>query len=215
MELVTAATLGNVAASVTVGKLGAVAVTTAEILSALDKTTTLHAEACGVMTEESLLAALKVSKARGEKIIFTNGCFDILHVGHVLYLEEAKRLGGRVIVGVNDDPSVARLKGPLRPINRLDDRMAVLAGLQAVDWVVPFSEDTPERLIKQISPHILVKGGDYQASLGEDLTKLPGAAYVLSQGGEVKLLSVKQYYSTTRMIEKIVMQNPELAMEPN
>jgi len=196
MDVVNSATLGNIAAGIAVGKLGAATVSLEELEWALGKEEVLPT---GIMTEEALVVALKACKAKGERIVFTNGCFDILHAGHVMYLEQAKRLGDRVIVAVNDNASVARLKGPTRPINTLEDRMNVLAGLRSVDWVVPFSDDTPERMIQHIAPDVLVKGGDYQ-----DLLALPGAQFVLSQGGEVKLLGLKEGCSTTRVIEAIV-----------
>lgn len=198
MPVIQAAKLSNIAAGIAVGKLGAATVTIPEISKALITITTEDAPTLGVMTEEALLAAIRISKARGEKIVFTNGCFDILHAGHVLYLEQAKRLGDRVIVAVNSDDSVKRLKGPTRPINTEEDRMSVLAGLKSVDWVVPFCEDTPERIIQEISPDVLVKGGDYH-----EVNKLPGAAYVLSQGGTVELLGLKEGRSTTKLINSI------------
>ena len=112
----------------------------------------------------------------------TNGCFDILHAGHVAYLEEAKSLGDRLIVAVNDDDSVRRLKGESRPVNALEDRMLVLAGLAAVDWVVPFADDTPAALIAALLPDVLVKGGDYRPE------EIAGAREVLENGGEVRRL---------------------------
>jgi len=115
----------------------------------------------GVLSLQQLQAAVEDARAQGERVVFTNGCFDILHAGHVSYLEQAREQGDRLIVAVNGDASVTRLKGPGRPINSVDRRMAVLAGLGAVDWVVSFSEDTPERLITLLKPDILVKGGDY------------------------------------------------------
>ena len=127
----------------------------------------------------------------------TNGCFDILHVGHVSYLEEAKGLGDRLVVAVNDDDSVRRLKGPKRPLNTLADRMSVLAGLAAVDWVVAFSEDTPERLIAALVPDVLVKGGDYKVE------EIAGAKKVLSNGGEVRILSLRDGHSSRRLIEEL------------
>jgi D-beta-D-heptose 7-phosphate kinase / D-beta-D-heptose 1-phosphate adenosyltransferase len=199
LDLVAAAHLGNIAAGISVAKLGAATVSLQEIQDAFGKTQKLPT---GVMTEEALLSAVRIAKANGEHIVFTNGCFDILHSGHVLYLEQAKRLGDRVIVAVNTDASVARLKGPTRPINSVEDRMAVLAGLRSVDWVVPFSEDTPERIIQRINPHVLVKGGDYQR-----VEELPGAQYVLSQGGKVQLLGIKEGCSTSRVIEKMMQQD--------
>lgn len=195
LDLVSAATLGNIAAGIVVGKFGAETVSTSELEAALGETKTLP---YGVMDEDDLISAVKMSKARGEKIVFTNGCFDILHAGHVMYLEQARTLGDRVIVAVNSNESVARLKGPERPINTLEDRMAVLAGLKSVDWVIPFTEDTPERVIQRLCPDVLVKGGDYN-----NIHALPGAKFVLSQGGEVKILGLKEGLSTTRVINNI------------
>jgi D-beta-D-heptose 7-phosphate kinase/D-beta-D-heptose 1-phosphate adenosyltransferase len=137
------------------------------------------------------------ARARGERIIMTNGCFDILHAGHVAYLEEAKTLGDRLIVAVNDDDSVTRLKGKGRPVNQLLDRAAVLAGLAAVDWVVPFSEDTPADLIGRLLPDVLVKGGDYQAA------EVAGAKAVIANGGEVRILSFREGRSTSAVIDAI------------
>lgn len=199
MDLVKAAWLANIAAGIVVGKIGADTVSLEELELSLGKAQTLS---LGVMDEETLLAAIRTSKANGERIVFTNGCFDILHAGHVLYLEQAKQLGDRVVVAVNSNESVSRLKGPERPINTLEDRMAVLAGLKAVDWVIPFTEDTPERLIRRISPQVLVKGGDYH-----DIQAIPGAQYVLSQGGEVQLLGLKEGLSTTKIIKTIALAN--------
>lgn len=196
MGLVESATLGNVGAGVVVGKLGAATVSLAELEQALSSDQQLP---LGVISEEELLKVLAISCMKNERIVFTNGCFDILHAGHVLYLEQAKALGDRLIVGVNTDASVAQLKGPGRPIHTLNDRMQVLAGLRSVDWVVPFSEDTPERLIKALSPDVLAKGGDY-----EHPHLLAGAPHVLSQGGEVRILGLKEGCSTTKTIEKIL-----------
>lgn len=196
MDLIQAAILGNRAASIVVGKLGTATVTLEELEVACGRSELLPV---GVLSEEELVAAIRLSKARGERIVFTNGCFDILHLGHVKYLEQAKSLGDRVIVGVNTDASVVRLKGPKRPINVLENRMAVLAGLKSVDWVVPFGEETPERLIQRLSPHILVKGGDYTR-----VEEIAGAAHVISQGGQVQILDFQEGCSTTRTIEAIL-----------
>lgn len=127
----------------------------------------------------------------------TNGCFDLLHSGHIEYLEAARRLGDKLIVAVNDDNSVKHLKGNSRPINKLKDRLTLLAALKCVDWVVPFSEDTPEQLIQQINPTILVKGGDYEVS------QIAGANWVKAQGGQVKVLGFKSGYSTSDLIHTI------------
>lgn len=198
VDIIKAATLGNIAGGIAVGKLGTTPVSIREIQTVLRNFKSIP---LGVMQEEELLSAVRLSKAKGEQIVFTNGCFDILHSGHVLYLEQARQLGDRVIVAVNDNASVTRLKGPTRPINSLEDRMAVLAGLKSVDWIVSFSEDTPDRIIEAIQPHILVKGGDYKI-----IDELPGAKFVLSQGGQVQLLSLKEGCSTTKVIENIVAQ---------
>ena len=133
----------------------------------------------------------------GQKVVFTNGCFDILHAGHVTYLEQARAQGDRLIVAVNDDASVSRLKGPGRPINAVDRRMAVLAGLGAVDWVVSFSEDTPENLLRAVKPDVLVKGGDY------GIEGVVGGDIVRSYGGEVRVLGLVENSSTTAIVEKI------------
>jgi D-beta-D-heptose 7-phosphate kinase/D-beta-D-heptose 1-phosphate adenosyltransferase len=144
-----------------------------------------------------LPAIVSEARARSERIVMTNGCFDILHAGHVAYLEEAKSLGDRLIVAVNDDDSVRRLKGESRPVNSLDDRMLVLAGLAAVDWVVPFSEDTPADLIASVLPDVLVKGGDYRPE------EIAGGREVLENGGEVRVLAFRDGHSTTRIIDKL------------
>jgi len=146
----------------------------------------------------SLLAELcTLLRNQGKKIVFTNGCFDILHVGHVTYLDAAKQLGDVLIVGVNSDASVRRLKGPSRPINNESDRSMVLSALKAVDFTVIFDEDTPLELIKQITPHILTKGGDYT----EDT--IVGAPYVRSHGGEVVVIPLVAGKSTTSIIRKV------------
>jgi len=146
---------------------------------------------------DELSEIIKISQLNSERIVMTNGCFDILHAGHIAYLEEAKLLGDRLLVAVNDDESVSRLKGPKRPINSLDNRTKVLNGLVSVDWVISFSEDTPVRLIKGIKPDVLVKGGDYQ------LSEIIGGQEVLANGGTVKTLSFKEGFSTSAIIEKL------------
>ena len=193
--LARATAMANIAATIVVGKLGTATVAVHELRRALNQQ---HDEAgFGVLNEAQLKIAVEDATAHGEKIVMTNGCFDILHAGHVGYLEEAKRLGDRLIVAVNDDASVCGLKGKGRPVNPLDRRMRVLAALESVDWVVPFSEDTPERLICKILPDVLVKGGDYQPHeiAGHDCTK--------SNGGEVIVLGFEEGCSTTSMIERI------------
>ena len=198
-----ACVLANLAASVVVGKLGTSTVTNTELAMALGEQS-VHLDG-GVMTEDQLVIALQSARERGEKVVMTNGCFDILHAGHVSYLEEAAALGDRLIVAVNTDASVAKLKGPGRPVNNVSRRMAVLAGLSSVDWVVPFSEDTPRRLIAQLLPDVLVKGGDYK------LEAIAGAKEVMDNGGEVKVLSFEDGVSTTGIIDKIVNRDVKKA----
>nr|NIW24860.1 adenylyltransferase/cytidyltransferase family protein [Gammaproteobacteria bacterium] len=135
-----AAALANLGAGLVVGKIGVANVRPTELQLALHRRGT---GGRGLVSVEELEALIAQARERGERIVMTNGCFDILHAGHVAYLEEAKTLGDRLVVAVNDDPSVERLKGQDRPVNPLEDRMTVLSGLAAVDWVVPFSEDTP------------------------------------------------------------------------
>ncbi|MDG6473209.1 bifunctional D-glycero-beta-D-manno-heptose-7-phosphate kinase/D-glycero-beta-D-manno-heptose 1-phosphate adenylyltransferase HldE [Glaesserella parasuis] len=186
--------LANAAAGIVVGKLGTSTVSPSELEQAIHQ----RAETgFGVVSEDELKAIVKQSKTRGEKIVMTNGCFDILHPGHISYLENARKLGDRLIVAVNTDESVKRLKGESRPINDLDARMAVLAGLASVDWVVPFGEDTPQRLIGEILPDLLVKGGDYKPE------EIAGSQEVWANGGEVRVLNFENGCSTTNVIKKI------------
>lgn len=132
-----------------------------------------------------------------KKIVFTNGCFDILHPGHVAYLNEAKSLGDTLVVGLNSDASVKRLKGDDRPVNNQDDRMFMLLNLKSVDHVVIFNEDTPFELIKELKPNILVKGGDWKPE------QIVGSEIVLANGGEVKSLKFIDGHSTSTLISKV------------
>lgn len=142
------------------------------------------------------LEELAKRKEEGKKIVFTNGCFDILHRGHVSYLNEARNLGDLLVIGLNSDASVKRLKGESRPINQENDRKFVLENLKSVDYVVIFQEDTPLELIKSITPDILVKGGDWP------IEKIVGHEIVMQNGGKVMSLSFVDGYSTTKIIEK-------------
>ncbi len=139
----------------------------------------------------------KTWKAQGQKVVFTNGCFDLLHPGHIQYLNDAKALGDKLIIGLNADDSIARLKGSSRPINPLKDRAAMLMGLKAVDAVVAFEEDTPLNLISLLLPDVLVKGGDYAA---DDIV---GAKEVRDAGGEVIVVPFLDGYSSSKLIERI------------
>ena len=136
-------------------------------------------------------------KSEGKKIVFTNGCFDLLHVGHIKYLSQAKDLGDILIIGLNSDKSVKKLKGNNRPINSFEDRAKLLAALKSVDIVIMFKEQTPENLIKEIIPDVLVKGGDY------DIEEIVGYQTVIDNGGRVKTLSFYEGYSSTNYIDKI------------
>lgn len=193
-SLANATYLANVAAGLVVAKLGTATVTVSELHRALHN---LHEYRFGILNEEELASVISETKLRGERVVMTNGCFDILHAGHVQYLQEARKLGDRLVVAVNDDASVRRLKGASRPINTLENRMAVLAALESVDWVVPFAEETPERLYCRLVPDILVKGGDYQPE------QVAGGACVQANGGKVIILSFKEGCSTTQLIETI------------
>jgi len=190
-SLAEATALSNLAAGIVVSKLGTATVSVAEMRRAIREQ---HEVRRGVLDEDELLTLVNDAREHGETVVMTNGCFDILHSGHVTYLEQAKRLGDRLIVAVNDDDSVKRLKGPDRPVNTLAKRMHMLAALGCVDWVVPFFEDTPTRLICKLLPHILVKGGD------NDPDKIPGGQCVREAGGEVKVLTYVEGVSTTGII---------------
>ncbi len=158
-DLSMAMRLSNLAAGLVVGKLGTASVTPTELQSAINQHEDVRS---GVVEQGQLINLVEKVRQAGERVVMTNGCFDILHAGHVRYLEQASEFGDRLVVAVNDDASVRRLKGNARPVNPLEHRMAVLAGLASVDWVVAFSEDTPERLICELRPEVLVKGGDYR-----------------------------------------------------
>lgn len=191
-SLADAALLANSAAALVVGKLGAASVSPRELEAAVS-----GSEWHTVLSEEALCEAVAQARGQGERIVMTNGCFDLLHEGHVAYLQEARRLGDRLVVAVNSDRSVRALKGPGRPVNPLSQRMAVLAGLASVDWVVPFEEDTPERLICRVLPDLLVKGGDYRPE------QVAGGDCVRAGGGSVRILAYRAGHSTSRIIEAI------------
>lgn len=186
--------LANAAAGVVVGKLGTSTVSPVELENAIRAR---PESGFGVVNEEQLKEAVMLARRRGEKVVMTNGCFDILHAGHVSYLANARKLGDRLIVAVNSDESTKRLKGESRPVNLLVNRMIVLGALEAVDWVVSFAEDTPQRLIADILPDLLVKGGDYKP---EDIA---GSKEVWANGGEVRVLNFEDGISTTNIIKVI------------
>ena len=193
-DLANAVALANVAAGVVVAKFGAASVSIAELdlaLSAREPTRR------GILTRDELLDERSQARRRGEMVVMTNGCFDLLHEGHVRYLSAAKALGTRLVVAVNDDQSVASLKGASRPLNALASRMLVLAALDVVDWVVPFSGATPRDLIAAVLPDVLVKGGDYE------IDAIAGAAEVRAAGGHVTTVPFHVGFSTTNLLERV------------
>lgn len=150
-----------------------------------------------ILAKDDVKKFCEILKKSGKKIVFTNGCFDLLHAGHVLYLQKAKSFGDYLFVGLNSDSSVKKLKGDLRPINTQNDRAFVLDALACVDFVTIFEEDTAENLISLVQPDVYVKGDDYS------LATLPEAKIIQSYGGKVEFVKLLQNHSTTRMIEKI------------
>lgn len=195
LPMAEAVALSNVAAGVVVAKLGTATVNPDELHQALRQGA--EAPRGGALSEDDLMLQMQAARARGDRVVMTNGCFDILHPGHIDYLEKARLLGDKLVVAVNDDASVSRLKGPARPVNPLATRMRMLSALGCVDWVVAFSEDTPERLICRALPDILVKGGDYTADA------VAGGACVKAAGGTVQILEFLPGHSTTDLIQKI------------
>jgi D-beta-D-heptose 7-phosphate kinase/D-beta-D-heptose 1-phosphate adenosyltransferase len=197
-----AATLANVAAGTVVSKAGTASVSAAELAEA---SAAGAAGEAGVLSIEQAIASVGRARSRGETVVFTNGCFDILHAGHVACIAAAKAFGDRLVVAINDDESVRRLKGEGRPINGVGARMAVLAALGDVDWVVSFSQDTPLDVIRALVPDVLVKGGDYTPDT------VVGADEVLARGGTVELVDMVPGLSTTATIAAM---KTRLSVEP-
>ena len=195
LSMADAARYANHAAGVVVAKLGTASVTPEELEHAISDRDLDSFDRRP--SEDEVLSRLAKCRAAGQRIVMTNGCFDLLHPGHIRYLQQAAKLGDVLIVAVNDDDSVRRLKGAGRPVNTVEDRMAVLAALEAVDFVLPFSEDTPERLVDMVAPDTLVKGGDYTVE------QIAGHESVLARGGDVMILDFVPGHSTTEMIERI------------
>lgn len=195
VSLERAMVLSNLAAGVVVAKSGTASVSLRELEHAIEESSTNTEH--GILQEADLHPLLERCRARGETIVMTNGCFDILHAGHVTYLEQASELGDRLLVAVNVDETVRRLKGEDRPVNKVENRMRMLAALRCVDWVVAFSEDEPTRLICELLPDILVKGGDNEAD------KIPGGDCVREAGGQVLVLTYVDGISTTKIIDSI------------
>jgi D-beta-D-heptose 7-phosphate kinase/D-beta-D-heptose 1-phosphate adenosyltransferase len=156
------------------------------------------AERAPVVSIEDAAVSAENCRKQGKRIVFTNGCFDLLHPGHLEVLERSRKMGDCLFVGVNTDESVKRLKGSSRPVQTLESRTAILSSLRCVDCVVPFAEDTPLELISRILPDVLVKGGDYTAE------QVVGSDVVLGNGGEVAIIPLVQGYSTTLAVEKMI-----------
>ena len=196
-DILEAMEISNYAAGLQVSKMGTSIVRPEEVACARNRNDRDGRNKKLNFYQDHGLEPLKERQQLGEKVVFTNGCFDILHAGHISYLKEAKKLGDILVVGVNDDESVKRLKGESRPVNPVEDRLMLLSALECVDYVIPFQEDTPLELIRKIKPDMLVKGGDYQ------MDQVVGAREVLQNGGEVRLLPFIRGRSTTEIIEKI------------
>jgi D-beta-D-heptose 7-phosphate kinase/D-beta-D-heptose 1-phosphate adenosyltransferase len=189
--------LANLAAGIVVGKIGTVAIKREELLGEL-LSEEVREQADKICSLPQLLARTAQWRAAGERIVFTNGCFDLLHAGHVTYLEQARKLGNRLVLGLNTDRSVSALKGPTRPVIHEQDRARVLAALEAVDAVILFDEDTPLNLIRQIKPDVLAKGSDYS----ED--QVVGGAEMKSWGGKVALVDIVPGRSSSGIIDKLI-----------
>ena len=196
-DILSAVKTANYAAGIQVSKIGTSIVYPDEVAVAMGNSVRKHQDKLTDIHSQDVLMKIKTAQENGRKVVFTNGCFDILHAGHVTYLEKAAGLGDILVVGVNSDDSVKRLKGGGRPINKLQDRMLVLASLEYVDYVVPFEEDTPVDLIKTIEPDVLVKGGDYQ------IADIVGADFVQARGGIVTTVPFVEGKSTTGMINRM------------
>jgi D-beta-D-heptose 7-phosphate kinase/D-beta-D-heptose 1-phosphate adenosyltransferase len=193
--LLDAAELANHAAGIVVGKLGTSTISREELLSVYER------ENKKAMKLEKLKAKLEVERRLGKKIVFTNGCFDILHTGHLQLLRKAKSFGDVLVVGLNTDASIKRLKGPERPILPEEERVEIISALEPVDYVVLFSEDDPCKIIAELKPDVHVKGGDYDPS---DYVNMPEAKVVHEYGGEVKIVNLIDGKSTTNIIKKIM-----------
>lgn len=195
VDLPEAAMFANVAAGIVVSKLGTATVSPQELQRELNRESVVFSP--GILDPSEVISQISAARNEGETIVMTNGCFDILHPGHIDYLKKASLLGDRLIVAVNDDASVKRLKGNDRPVNTLNYRMQMLDALSSVDWVVSFSEDTPERLCRELSPDVLVKGGDYTKE------QIAGADAVEESGGSVYVIDFVEGHSTSDLINRI------------
>lgn len=197
LKVETAVDLANLAAGIVVGKMGTVPIAQHELISALTPSTNLSA-GDKILDRDRILKRVAEWRASGETIVFTNGCFDLVHIGHITLLEDCRRFGSKLVLGLNTDASVCRLKGPTRPIVGERERAGVMAALAAVDAVVLFDEDTPLELIREIRPNVLVKGGDYT------IETVVGHEEVIEAGGRVEIVPTVEGFSTTNIVRKLV-----------
>jgi D-beta-D-heptose 7-phosphate kinase/D-beta-D-heptose 1-phosphate adenosyltransferase len=202
LQVQTAVELANLAAGIVVGKVGTVPIAAHELVAALTPSSGVRFGE-KILDRERLITRVAEWRAAGETIVFTNGCFDLLHVGHVTLLEDCHKFGTRLVLGLNTDASVQRLKGPTRPVVGENERARVMAALAAVDAVVLFDEDTPLELICAVKPDVLVKGGDYSVET------VVGHELVLSAGGRVEIVPTVEGFSTTSIVKKLVKQGAE------
>ncbi len=196
LHVTTAVELANLAAGIVVGKVGTVPIARHELIAALTPSSGIGAGE-KILDRERLLARVAEWRAAGQTIVFTNGCFDLLHVGHVTLLEECRKFGSKLVLGLNSDASVGRLKGPARPIVGERERSRVMSALAAVDAVVVFEEDTPVELIRAVKPDVLVKGGDYSVET------VVGQEDVIAAGGRVEIVPTVEGFSTTNTVRKM------------
>jgi D-beta-D-heptose 7-phosphate kinase/D-beta-D-heptose 1-phosphate adenosyltransferase len=197
LKVETAVDLANLAAGIVVGKMGTVPIAQHELIAALTPSTNLTA-GDKILDTERVARRVAEWRASGETIVFTNGCFDLLHVGHITLLEDCRRFGTKLVLGLNADASVCRLKGPTRPIVGERERARVMAALASVDAVVLFEEDTPLELIRVLQPNVLVKGGDYT------IETVVGHEEVLAFGGRVEIVPTVEGFSTTNIVRKLI-----------
>jgi D-beta-D-heptose 7-phosphate kinase/D-beta-D-heptose 1-phosphate adenosyltransferase len=197
LEVETAVELANLAAGIVVGKMGTVPIAQHELIAALTPSTNLTA-GDKILNFDRAVKRVAEWRASGEKIVFTNGCFDLLHVGHITLLEDCRQFGTKLVLGLNADASVCRLKGPTRPIVGENERARVMAALASVDAVVLFEEDTPLELIQALRPDVLVKGGDYT------IETVIGHQEVISAGGRVEIVPTVEGFSTTNIVRKLM-----------
>jgi D-beta-D-heptose 7-phosphate kinase / D-beta-D-heptose 1-phosphate adenosyltransferase len=202
LKIETAVELANLAAGIVVSKVGTVPIIAHELVAALTPSSGLTAGE-KVLDRERLLLRVAEWRASGETIVFTNGCFDLLHVGHITLLEDCHRFGTKLVLGLNADASVCRLKGPTRPIVSERERARVMAALAAVDAVILFEEDTPIELIRALRPNVLVKGGDYT------IETVVGHEDVIAAGGRVEIVPTVEGFSTTNIVKKLTATTPQ------